>query len=227
MLKSPFEPYSFYLSSYCKIDVQNKRAGAEARRAHLGVQLRWGQPPGPERKVPAFCRCGDCFLAPPRLPRGRDSRRCRVWDLAPEAESKRIPRSRHLSSRVPTPGLGEGKQLLQEPQRQEEPLVWDARGLVPLGSVRLLSRDCFSHLSIISIPYLDWLFSLPLGSAALTPIGPSPAEAPPHELGMGSGARRRESGALARGWGEAVAKKEEEKKEELGQQEAAAATRLG
>lgn len=100
---------------------------------------------------------------------------------------------------MPTPGPGEGKQLLQEPQSREEPLVWDARGLVPLGSVRLLSRDCFRHLSIIPVRYFDWLYRLPLGSAALTPIGPSPAEAPPQELGMGSGARRRESGALALG----------------------------
>lgn len=128
---------------------------------------------------------------------------------------------------MPTPGPGEGKQLLEESQRGQEPLVWDARRLVPLGSVRLLSRDCFHHLSIIPVPYFYWLNRVPLGSAALTPIGPSPAEAPPHELGMGSRARRRERGALALGWGEAVAEKEEKKKEELGQQEAAAATGLG
>lgn len=162
-----------------------------------------------------------------RAARGRDSRRCRVWDLAPEAQPKHISRSRHSSGPVPTPGPGEGQQLLEEPQRGEEPLVWDARGLVPLGSVRLLSGDCFRHLSIIPAHSFYWLYRLPLGSAALTPIGPSQAEAPPHELGMGSGARRRESGVLALGWGEAVAEKEEEKKEELGQQEAAAATGLG
>lgn len=158
MLKSPCEPYSFYLSSYCK-QMLFKIRGLEQRgpSRRPGVQLRWGQPPGLEPKVLEFCRCGDSYLVPPRLPRGRDSRRCRVWDLAPEAESKRIPRSRHLSSRVPTPGRGEGKRLLQEPQRLAEPLVWDARGLVPLGSVRLLSRDCFPHLSIIPIPYFDWL----------------------------------------------------------------------
>lgn len=193
----------------------------------LRVKLRWGQLPSPERKVPAFCRCSDRYLAPPGLPRGRDSWRCRVWDLTAEAQSKRIPCSRYLSGWVPTPGPGEGKQLLEEPQRGEEPLVWDARGLVPQGSVRLLSRDCFSYLSIILVPYFAWLYRLSLGSAALTPIGPFSAEAPPHELGMGSGARRRESGALALGWGEAVAVKEEEKEEELGQQEAAAATGLG
>lgn len=149
-----------------------------------------------------------------------------MWDLGPEAQPKRISRSRHLSGPVPTPGPGEGKQLLEEPQRGEEPLVWDARGLVPLGSVRLLSRDSFRHLSIIPAHSFYWLYRLPLGSAALTPIGPSQAEAPPHELGKGSGARRRESGALALGWGEAVAEKEE-KKEELGQQEAAAEIGLG
>lgn len=74
--------------------------------------------------------------------------------------------------------------------------------------------------------YFDWLWHLPLGSAALAPIGPPPAKAPPHELGTSIGTLWRERGAGS-GLGEAVAEKEEGKEEERGQQEAAAATRLG
>lgn len=51
-------------------------------------------------------------------------------------------------------------------------------------------------MSIISIRYFDWLYRLPLGSAALTPIGPPPAEAPPRELGNSLGAQKRERARL-------------------------------
>lgn len=83
----------------------------------------------------------------------------------------------------------------------EETLVENARGLVLFGSFRLLSHDCFPNLSIIPIHYIYWLYCLPLGSAALTSIGPPPAEAPPHELSTSIGAPRRESAAFALGWG--------------------------
>lgn len=75
----------------------------------------------------------------------------------------------------------------------------------------MLSRDCFLKLSILPMPNFDWLYCLPLSSAALTPIGPPPAEAPPHELGTSLRAPRRERGACS-GLGEAVAEKEEEKR---------------
>ena len=89
--------------------------------------------------------------------------------------------------------------------------------------MRLLCRDCFHDLSIIAVFCFYWLFHLPLGSAALTPIGLPPAESPPHEQDTGSGARSRASPAFALGWGKAVAEKEEEP----GRQEAAAAIALG
>lgn len=50
--------------------------------------------------------------------------------------------------------------------------AWDARGLARLGLVLLFSDDCFLSPLIIPIPYSDWLFLLPIGSAALTSIGP-------------------------------------------------------
>ena len=89
--------------------------------------------------------------------------------------------------------------------------------------MRLLCRDCFPDLSIIAVFCFYWLFRLPLGSAALTPIGLPLAESPPHEQDTGCRARSRESPAFALGWGKAVAEKEEEP----GRQEAAAAIALG
>lgn len=73
----------------------------------------------------------------------------------------------------------------------------------------------------------DWLYLLPLGSAALTPHWTPSGQGPAHELGTGSRALRRESGSLALGLGKAVVEQEEDKEEEPDQQEAAAETRLG
>lgn len=122
---------------------------------------------------------------------------------------------------------GGGKNSIY-PNRREKRSPWFG---TPEGgpdfSVRLLCRDCFPDLSIIAVFRFYWLFLLPLGSAALTPIGLPPAESPPHKQDTGSGARSRASPALALGWGKAVAEKEEEKEEEPGGQEAAAAIALG
>lgn len=62
--------------------------------------------------------------------------------------------------------------------RRERARAWDARGLVRLGSVLLFCDDCFLSPLIIPIPYRDWLFLLPIGSAALTSIGPLPRPRP-------------------------------------------------
>lgn len=65
--------------------------------------------------------------------------------------------------------------------------------------------------------YLYWILSLPLSSAALTPIGPLRLRPRPKSWARAVG-RRGESPALALGWGEAVAAPEKaEKEKEPGQ----------
>ena len=111
----------------------SKIRGVDQRRPSncRGVQQhRSGQPPGPEPKVPAFCRCRDCELSALRHQRGgsRGVAERATWAL------KRRPNIFQTADidQTDCPHLARGREKhhLSEPQREKEPRVWDARGRV-------------------------------------------------------------------------------------------------